>query len=104
MRKLSISPSPDAAARLRAGLEYWATLTASPLPNPAHQQLIIANARFVVSLARQYEQQGCSQQELLDAAYRTLVHQLQTASPAQVDRFLAHALRQAMLLALGTKH
>ncbi|MBJ6146377.1 hypothetical protein [Hymenobacter sp. BT559] len=103
MRKLSLHPSPDATSQLQVGFAYWATLTAAPLPNPAHQQVALLNARFVVALAQQYQQQGCSQQELLDAAYRALVHQMQTASPAQVERFLAHDVRQAMLLALEAK-
>lgn len=103
MRKLSLRPRLEAAAQIQAGLDYWATLTATPLPDPAHQQLAVANGRFAVSLAQQYQQQGCSQQELLDAAYQVLLQQLQKVPLARAERFLAHALRQAMLRALEAK-
>lgn len=103
MRKLSLRPQPESAQKLQAGLDYWATFTATPLADPAHQQLAVANGRFAVSLAQQYQQQGCSQQELLDAAYQVLLQQLQKVPLARVERFLAHALRQPMLRALAAK-
>jgi len=104
MRKLSLRPRPEAAAQIQAGLDYWATFTAIPLADPVHQQVVVANARFVVSLAQQYQQQGCSQRELFDAAYRALLQQLQRGSLAQAEKFLAHDMRQAMLIALKAKH
>lgn len=103
MHNFSLRPRPEAAAQIQAGLDYWVTLTATPLADPAHQHLAVANGRFAVSLAQQYQQQGCSQQELLDAAYRVLLQQLQEVPFARVERFLAHALRQAMLRALEAK-
>jgi hypothetical protein len=103
MRKLSLRFRPEAAAQIQAGLDYWATLAAIPIADPMPQQVAVANADFVVSLAQQYQQQGCSQQELLDTAYRALLQQLQKAPLAQVERFLAHDMRQAMLAALDAK-
>ena len=103
MRKISLRSRPGAAAQTQAGIDYWATLTAIPLADAAHQQLAVANGPFVVNLAQQHQQQGCSQQELIDAAYQVLLQQLQKVPLARAERFLAHALRQAMLIALEAK-
>jgi DNA-directed RNA polymerase sigma subunit (sigma70/sigma32) len=74
--KTSFIPRLEDTAQVQTGLDYWATRTTNPLADPAHQQLAVANGRFVVSLAQQYQQPGCSQQELLDVAYWILIQQL----------------------------
>ena len=89
--------------RVLAGLAHWGTLTAAAthaLPN--HVAQLHANARFVVALALQYQNQGISQAELLTAAHGTMIRLLEQAANSNypAERFLAMGLRNGLLEAI----
>lgn len=110
MRKLSItSPShievqegSDAHAKQVASLlALWSSLSTECLTAEAlaSRPLIDANARFVVSLAQQYQNQGVSQEVLVRAAHETLITLLNqyAGRPGALDKVMTLGLRNAMV-------
>lgn len=65
----------------------------------AQQSALAENARFVVSLARQYQNQGVSQEVLVTAAHGTLITLLNqyAGSPGKLVTVMAPALRNCMV-------
>ena len=109
MRKLSFtSPShievkegSDAHARQVASLlALWSSISTESLTAEAlvSRPLIDANARFVVSLAHQYQNQGVSLEGLVAAAHETLITLLNqyAGQPDELHKLMALALRNSI--------
>ena len=110
MRKLSIvkphnagTPSEADAhtAQVADILALWSQLGAAGLTREAEtlQPLLIDNARFVISLARQYQNQGVSQEVLVRAAHEAFIILLNqyAGRPDKLDKVMALALRNSMV-------
>ncbi len=110
MRKLSItSPShievqegSDAHAKQVASLlALWSSLSTECLTAEAlvSRPLIDANARFVVSLAHQYQNQGVSLEVLVTAAHRALIALLNRypSRPGALEKVMTIGLRNSMV-------
>ena len=110
MRKLSIvkpqnagtTPEPNAhTAQVADILALWSQLGAAGLTREAEtlQPLLIDNARFVISLARQYQNQGVSQEVLVRAAHEALIILLNQCAgrPDKLNKAVALALRNSMI-------
>lgn len=107
MRQLQINKSrPPEELREQANqferlLLLWASFGATGLIPEASalQPLIDGNARFVASLARQYQNRGVSTEALVTAAHMALITVLNQYAHRQdkLDKVLALTLRNAML-------
>lgn len=113
MRQLKITRHPhddtpagthEQAGQLEPLLLLWATLGSAGL-SPAAAALrpvIEGNARFVVSLAKQYQHHGVSQEMLVTAAHGVLIALLNQHPhhSDKLDKVLPLALRNAMIAAI----
>ncbi|MDO7848707.1 hypothetical protein Q5H92_20240 [Hymenobacter sp. M29] len=110
MRKLTLNINPQAGApeetnaraeQVAELLNLWAGLDAASLTDEAQalQPLLAGNARFVISLALQYQKQGGSQEVLVKAAHEALIKLLNqyAGHPEKLDKLLPVALRNAMV-------
>ena len=113
MRQLQFTKQPHAltpegareqAEQVESLLLQWAALGSAGLSPEAAalQPLVAQNARFVVSLARQYQNQGVSTEALLTVAHEALIALLNRCAhrPVELDNMLAHTLRNAMIAAI----
>jgi len=110
MRQLQITKSRISAEsgeqikQLEALLSQWAALGSAGLSPAAAalHPLIAQNARFVASLARQYQHRDVSQEALITAAHGALITLLNQHAhrPDRLDEVLALALRNAMIAAV----
>lgn len=90
-------------------LAFWASLSSTSLllDEPAiYLQMVNEQARFVISLARQYETPALGAKALLVAAHNALVAFLQQSGnqPQLIYRHLSHVLRDAMIQRALTEH
>ena len=110
MRKLEFSSAPQAdhsaetSADTNQALELlvlWSGLGSDGLTAEtlALQPLLADNARFVISLAQQYQNQGVSQEVLVRAAHEALITLLNqyAGRPDKLDKVMALALRNSMV-------
>ena len=110
MRKLTITKHPQARTSEETSarteqvaelLSLWAGLGSAGLTAEAMaQQLLLAgNARFVVSMAQQYQNQGVSQEVLVRAAHEVLITVLNQCAgrPDTLNKVMTLALRNSMI-------
>ncbi|WP_210520805.1 hypothetical protein [Hymenobacter terricola] len=110
MRKLTLTVNPHTGVpkERKAGTEQvaklltlWSGLGAAGLSVEALalQPLLADNARFVVSLAQQYQNQGVSQEVLVRAAHETLITLLNqyAGRPGALNKVMTLGLRNAMV-------
>lgn len=109
MRQLQFTKQPHAptseemreqAGQVESLLLRWTVLGSASLSPEAAvlQPLVEQNARFVVSLTRQFQNQGVSTEALLTAAHGALIVLLNQYAhrPEELDNVLALGLRNAM--------
>jgi DNA-directed RNA polymerase sigma subunit (sigma70/sigma32) len=115
MRKLNLNIRPKAgspedtnarAEQVAELLNLWGGLNSAGLTAEAQalQPLLAYNARFVVSLALQYQKQGVSQEVLVKAAHEALIKLLNqyAGHPEKLDKLLALTLRNSMATIVHT--
>ena len=113
MRKLSFTSSShievqegsDAHAKQVASLlALWSSLSIESLTPEAlvSRPLMDANARFVVALAHQYQNQGVSLEGLVMAAHGALITLLNqyAGQPDELNKVMALALRNSIVDAI----
>ena len=85
-------------------LALWSGLGSAGLTSGAQalHPLLSDNARFVVSLAQQYQNQGVNQEALVTAAHEVLITLLNqyAGRPDELDKVMAYALRDSMVAAI----
>ena len=96
------SEETNARAEQVAGLlALWSRLNTTNLTAEALalQPLLAGNGRFVVSLARQYQNQGVSQEVLVTTAHEALIKLLNQYAgyPDKLDKLIPLALHNAMV-------
>jgi len=109
MRKLTLNITPLAGAleetntraeQVAELLALWNGLGFAGLTTDAmaQQPLLASNARFVVSLAHQYQNQGVSQEVLVKAAHAALITVLNqyAGRPDALNKVMTLALRNSM--------
>ena len=106
MRQVRFS-KPLPAEDVAQLLVFWASLSSSSsqMDEPAtHLQLVKEQARFVISLARQYQRPALGAEALLAAAHSALVAFLKQSvnQPQIISRHLPHVLRDAMIQLAST--
>lgn len=99
---IEVQEGSDAHARQVASLlALWSSISTECLTAEAlvSRPLIDANARFVVSLAYQYQNQGVSLEVLVTAAHRALITSLNqyAGRPDALDKVLTLGPRNAMV-------
>lgn len=116
MRKLTITTSPQTGApkgedagpeQVTELLALWSGLGSAGLTVEASAllPLLTDNARFVISMARQYQNQGVSQEVLVKNAHAALLTILNhyAGRPEKLSKVMVLAIRNSMITTIQTQ-